>query len=128
MGRWLTPDAGGLTIVDPFNPQSWNRCVREQQSTERRRSVGGWTALAMNREIARVPDGLLCPLVRLSIDPAETGVSVGFCIFKIESSCRSPPYDYRKLPKQHMVLFRAFFFRPFGAYDRPELKAPRQAQ
>ncbi|MGE0407557.1 MAG: RHS repeat-associated core domain-containing protein [Candidatus Korobacteraceae bacterium] len=25
MGRWLTPDPGGLAVVNPFNPQSWNR-------------------------------------------------------------------------------------------------------
>jgi RHS repeat-associated protein len=24
-GRWMTPDPGGLAVVDPFNPQSWNR-------------------------------------------------------------------------------------------------------
>src|SRR5581483_7478045 len=25
LGRWMTPDPGGLAVVDPFNPQSWNR-------------------------------------------------------------------------------------------------------
>ena len=24
-GRWMTPDPGGLGVVDPTNPQSWNR-------------------------------------------------------------------------------------------------------
>jgi RHS repeat-associated protein len=24
-GRWMTPDPGGLAVVDPFNPQTWNR-------------------------------------------------------------------------------------------------------
>jgi RHS repeat-associated protein len=24
-GRWLTPDPGGLAVVDPLNPQTWNR-------------------------------------------------------------------------------------------------------
>jgi len=26
-GRWLTPDPAGLAVVDPSNPQSWNRPV-----------------------------------------------------------------------------------------------------
>jgi RHS repeat-associated protein len=25
LGRWMTPDPGGLAVADPFNPQSWNR-------------------------------------------------------------------------------------------------------
>jgi RHS repeat-associated protein len=24
LGRWITPDPGGTTVVDPTNPQSWN--------------------------------------------------------------------------------------------------------
>jgi RHS repeat-associated protein len=25
LGRWITPDPAGLAVVDPMNPQSWNR-------------------------------------------------------------------------------------------------------
>lgn len=30
LGRWLTPDPGGVRAVDPADPQTWNVCLHAE--------------------------------------------------------------------------------------------------
>ncbi len=67
IGRWTTPDPGGLAVVDPTNPQSWNRY-----------------AYVLNNPLAYVdPTGLTCYIVTIDengfYSSEETGLDEGDC-------------------------------------------------
>ena len=66
-GRWISPDPAGLNVVDPMNPQTWNRY-----------------GYVMNAPLNNIdPNGLApCPNFQLEC-PASGDASVGIDIFDL---------------------------------------------